>query len=93
MEFMGNDIKDIIVTLPLADGTELNCGVADAFDLAGNSYLALLPMKNQKELDYSANYMLYRVGEDGEGNPVVEYIEDDLEYTIAANYFSAKIKK
>ena len=51
-------------------------------------YFALLPLKGEKELDFSQSYMLYEVKEDEENNPVVMYIESDLEYAIAAEYFS-----
>ena len=48
-------------------------------------------MFNEKELDYSQSYMLYEVQEDEEQNPVILYIEDDLEYAIAAQYFSKQL--
>lgn len=88
MAFMDKELKDIVVTLPLADGTEMDCGVFASFEINDKSYLALLPMKDEKTLDYSRSYMLYRVEEDAEKNPVVVYIENDLEYAIAANYFA-----
>ena len=56
-------------------------------------YFALLPLKGEKELDYSQSYMLYEVKEDEENNPIVMYIEDDLEYAIAAQYFSNQLSK
>ena len=37
--------------------------------------------------------MLYEVVEDEENNPIVMYIEDDLEYAIAAQYFSNQLAK
>lgn len=89
MEYMGKKLKDIIVTLPLEDGSELVCGVAASFDVRDRHYFALLPMlEDKKTLDYSQSYMLYRVEEDAEKNPVVLYIESDYEYALAANYFS-----
>ena len=56
-------------------------------------YFALLPLKGEKELDFSQSYMLYEVEEDEEQNPIVLYIENDLEYEIAASYFSRMLKK
>ena len=50
-------------------------------------------LKGEKELDFSARYMLYEVEEDEENNPIVMYIEDDLEYAIAAQYFSNQLSK
>ena len=88
MEYMGKKLADIIVTLPYADGSSVECGVFSYFELNGKAYFALLPLKGPKELDFSASYMLYQVVLDEEENPVVLYIEDDNEYNAAAQYFS-----
>ena len=39
------------------------------------------------------NPKFYEVEEDEEHNPIVMYIEDDLEYAIAAQYFSNQLSK
>ena len=78
MDFKGKKLEDIVVTLPFVNG---------------KVYFALLPLKSEKELDFSARYMLYEVVEDEEHNPVVMYIGDDVEYAIAAQYFSDLIAK
>ena len=88
MEFMGKKLEDIVVTLPLADGSSMDCGVYSYFEVNNKKYFALLPLKGEKELDYSQSYMLYEVDEDEEENPIILYIESDLEYAIAAQYFS-----
>jgi hypothetical protein len=88
MEFMGKKLEDIVVTLPFADGTSVDFGVHTYFEVNNKKYFALLPLKGEKELDYSQSYMLYEVQEDEEQNPVILYIEDDLEYAVAAQYFS-----
>ena len=93
MEFMGKKLEDIIVTLPFADGTEVECGVYSYFEVNNKKYFALLPLKGERELDFSQSYMLYEVVEDEEHNPVVMYIEDDMEYAVAAQYFSNLIAK
>lgn len=93
MEFMGKKLEDIVVTLPFADGTSADYGVFSYFEVNNKKYFALLPLKGEKELDYSQSYMLYEVTEDEENNPVVMYIEDDLEYAIAAQYFSTLLSK
>ena len=64
-EFMGKKLEEIIVTLPFADGTEVDCGVYSYFEVNNKKYFALLPLKREKELDFSASYMLYEVEEDG----------------------------
>ena len=93
MEFMGKKLEDIIVTLPFADGTEVECGVYSYFEVNNKKYFALLPLKGERELDFSQSYMLYEVVEDEGNNPVVLYIENDLEYAIAAQYFSKELHK
>ena len=93
MEFMGKKLEDIVVTLPLPDGTSMDCGVYSYFEVNNKKYFALLPLKGEKELDYSQSYMLYEVQEDEEENPIIVYIEDDMEYAIAAKYFSMLLEK
>ena len=93
MEFMGKSLEEIVVTLPFADGTEMECGVYSYFEARGKKYFALLPLKGEKELDFSQSYMLYEVEEDEEHNPIVLYIESDLEYAIAAQEFSKQLPK
>lgn len=88
MDFMGKKLEDIVVTLPFEDGTSLECGVHSFFEINNKKYFALLPLKGEKELDFSAKFMLYEVVEDEENNPIVMYIEDDAEYAIAAQYLS-----
>ena len=93
MEFMGKKLEDIVVTLPFADGTSADFGVYSYFEVNNKKYFALLPLKGEKELDYSQSYMLYEVQEDEEENPIIVYIEDDMEYAIAAKYFSMLLEK
>ena len=91
MNFMDKKLEDIVVTLPFADGTSMDCGVFSYFEVNNKEYFALLPLKGEKELDFSASYMLYEVDKDEEGNPVVMYIEDDTEYAMAAQCFSNQL--
>ena len=93
MDFMGKNLEDIVVTLPYEDGTSLDCGVHSYFEVNNKKYFALLPLKGEKQLDLSKNFMLYEVDEDEENNPIVMYIEDDIEYAIAAQYFSEQLEK
>ena len=93
MNFMGKELEDIVVTLPFEDGTSMDCGVYTYFEVNNKKYFALLPLKDEKQLDYSKNFMLYEVEEDEENNPIVMYIKDDVEYAIAAQYFSDLLAK
>lgn len=93
MNFKGKNLEDIVVTLPFEDGTGMDCGVFSYFEVNNKEYFALLPLKGEKELDFSAKFMLYEVEKDEENNPIVMYIEDDAEYAVAAQYFSNLIAK
>ena len=93
MDFMGKKLEDIVVTLPYEDGTCLECGVYSYFEVNNKKYFALLPLKGEKELDFSQRFMLYEVEEDEENNPIVMYIEDDIEFAIASQYFSNQLSK
>ena len=93
MEFMGKKLEDIVVTLPFEDGSEVDFGVYSYFEVNHKKYFALLPLKGEKELDFSQSFMLYEVVEDEEGNPIVLYIENDYEYAVAAQYFSRQLPK
>ena len=93
MEFMGKKLENLVVTLPFEDGSTVYYGVYSYFEVNNKKYFALLPLKDKKELDFSKNYQLYEVVMDEEGNPVVMYIEDDLEFAIASQYFSMQLSK
>ncbi len=93
MDFMGKKLEDIVVTLPYEDGTCLECGVYSYFEVNNKKYFALLPLKGEKELDFSQRFMLYEVEEDEENNPIVMYIEDDIEFAIASQYFSNQLSQ
>ena len=93
MDFMGKKLEELVVTLPYEDGTSMECGVYSYFEVNNKKYFALLPLTEDKQLDFSQSYMLYEVEEDEEHNPIVLYIENDLEYAIAAQYFSKQLSK
>lgn len=88
MSYKGKELADIIVTLPLTDGTQMECGVVANFEVDDKAYFVLLPFNEEKKPDFTKNYMIYRVEEDAEGNPMILYIEDDHEYNVAAQVFT-----
>lgn len=90
MKFHDKDLSKIEVTLSLADGSQLTCSVLDSFDVNGNKYFALQPLTADKVPDLSQGPMLYRVEEDADKNPVVVYIEDDNEFSLAASEYSRR---
>ena len=93
MDFMDKKLEDIVVTLPYQDGASVDCGVYSYFEVNNKKYFALLPLKDEKQLDFSKSFMLYEVMMDEENNPIIMYIEDDMEYSIAAQYFSNMLSK
>lgn len=93
MDFMDKKLEDIVVTLPYQDGTSVDCGVYSYFEVNNKKYFVLLPLKDEKQLDFSKSFMLYEVMMDEENNPIIMYIEDDMEYSIAAQYFSNMLSK
>lgn len=94
------DDRDVLVTLTLDDDTELDCEIIVIFDVedTGNSYIALLPVdENGDPLDENGNpaaepeAILYRYREEADGSPVIDNIESEEEYELAAEIF-AKIQ-
>lgn len=74
---------EIIITLILDDGEELDCRVLTIFEVEGKDYVALVPVTDE-ECD---DVYLYRYYESEDGEPSVEYIEDDEEYEIVDEAF------
>lgn len=87
MDLKDKKLEDLVVTLPLADGTEMNCAVTASFEVMKKNYFALQPLTSDNKPDPTQGIMLYRVEEDAEENPVVMYIEDDMEFLIVANTY------
>ena len=87
-EFMGQKLKEIIVTLPFTDGSVKEFGVYAYFEVQGKEYFALLPFRDKKKLDFTHKFALYTVYKDADGNPVVTNIENDDDFNAAAAYFS-----
>lgn len=87
MDLKGKKPEELVVTLPLADGTEMTCGVYASFEVMGKNYFALQPLTADNKPDPNQGIMLYRVEEDAEKNPVVVYIEDDAEFAMVAMIF------
>ena len=82
----GND--EITVTLTLEDDSELECVVLTTLDAGGKQYLALLPITEEGSEEEGEVY-LYRYAQSEDGLPVLENIESDEEYDIAAEAFDS----
>ena len=82
-----NDEEDIIVTLDLDDGTQIDCAILTIFGVNGQDYIALLPLDDAGEPNEEGDVYLYRYSEDDEGNPELDNIDNDEEYDAVANRF------
>ena len=81
----GLDQQDAMVTLTLDDDTEVDCAVLTIFPVGDREYIALLPIDEEGNNDDGEVY-LYRYTEVN-GNPMLDNIEDDDEYELAADAF------
>ncbi len=79
---------EITVTLTLEDDSELECVVLTTLDAGGNQYMALLPMRGEGD-DEEGEAFLYRYTQSADGLPVLDNIESDEEYDIAAEAFDS----
>ena len=72
---------ELIVTLTMDDGSEVECQIITIFEAGEHDYIALMP------IDIDDGTYLYRYFEDEDGNPSIENIDDDDEYEIAADAY------
>lgn len=77
--------EEITVTLTLEDDKEVECAVLTIYKAGGKEYIALLPLDEDGE-NAEGDVYLYRYKE-VDNEPVLENIEDDNEYDIAADGF------
>ena len=77
--------SDITVTVNMDDGSVVECAILTIYEAGERDYIALLPLTDDGEADGSEVYLYrYTVTDDG---PMLENIEDDEEYEIAADRF------
>ena len=86
------DPQDVIVTLDLEDGGQVECMIATIFDMEYegtlNDYIALLELDpDTEEPGEDSEILLYRYLEDEDGNPDVAYIESDAEFDAVCEEF------
>lgn len=80
--------EEITVTLTLEDDSELECVVLTTLDAGGKKYMALLPMREEGD-EEEGEVFLYRYTQSEDGLPVLDNIESDEEYDIAAEAFDS----
>lgn len=82
-----NDDTDILVTLDLDDGSQVECEILTIFTVGEQDYIALLPLDEKGEPNEEGEVFIYRYSEDEDGNPSLENIADDDEYEAVADRF------
>lgn len=82
-----NDDEDIVVTLDLDDGSQVECEILTIFTVGERDYIALLPLDANGEENEEGEVFIYRYSEDSEGNPSLDNIEDDDEYEAVSDRF------
>ena len=76
-----NEDEDILVTLDLDDGSQVECEILNIFTVNEQDYIALLPLTEAGEPN------IYRYAEDSDGNPSLDNILDDAEYEAVSDRF------
>ncbi len=82
-----NDDTDILVTLDLDDGTQVECEILTIFTVGEQDYIALLPLDDKGEPNEEGEVFIYRYFEDADGNPSLENIQNDDEYEAVSDRF------
>ena len=81
------DEDDIMVTLSLDDGKDVECKILTIFDVDEQDYIVLLPLDDKGEPNEDGEVYIYRYSEDADGNPSLENIDSDDEYEAVADRF------
>ena len=72
---------DVMVTLEMDDGSELDCEILTIFDIENQDYIVLLPVDENGEPLREDEVIIYRYYEDPTtGEPYLDNISDDDEY-------------
>lgn len=77
---------EMTVTLTLDNDEELECIVLTVYEIGEKSYIALLPIPEEDDMEDGEVY-IYRFINDENGEPTLDNIEDDDEYEAAAEAF------
>ena len=79
------DPQDILVTLELDDGSELECQILTIFEADEQDYIALVPVDEADQDE--CEVIFYRYFEDEDGTPSLENIDDDDEFEMVTDCF------
>lgn len=84
---LNNEDTDILVTLDLDDGSQVECEILTIFTVKENDYIALLPLDKNGDPNADGEVYIYRYSEDEEGNAILDNIQDDDEYEAVSDRF------
>ena len=76
---------ELIITLELDDGTELECTVITIIEVEGRDYIAVLPTSGPQFEE--GEVFLYRYSETEDEEPVIDNIETDDEWEAVSDAF------
>ncbi len=83
-----DDDDDVMVTIELDDGSELDCEILTIFDVGDQDYIVLLPVDEMGEPLNDTEVLIYRYNEDPEtGEPTLDNIASDEEYEAVGKRF------
>ncbi|MCR5098668.1 MAG: DUF1292 domain-containing protein [Lachnospiraceae bacterium] len=85
--FDEND-DDVMVTIELDDGSELDCEILTIFDVGEQDYIVLMPVDENFDSLNDTEVLIYRYNEDPEtGEPTLDNIQSDEEYEAVGKRF------
>lgn len=74
------------ITLTLDDDTQVECAILTIYPVADKEYIALLPLDENGQ-NHDGEVYLYAFSRTEAGDPMLANIEDDEEYSKAAEAF------
>ena len=84
-EFEYMDVE--CITIPLEDGTEMECAILDQFEYEGQGYVLLSPVEGE---EIQEDMFIYRYEEDGD-DIIIDYIDDEKELEAVASFYDQLI--
>lgn len=70
----------------MEDGREVPCAILTVYSIEENEYIALLPLEEDGK-NHNGEVYLYKFSRTESGDPIMDNIVDDEEYTAAAEKF------
>lgn len=89
-ENMNQNEEVLTVELTFDNDETLECAVVCIYEAEDKEYIALIPVDQEEEEE--PEVLIYRYIETEDGGSVMENIEDDAEYEMAADAFDAWVE-